>query len=199
MSAITATTSHILTANERAYHQSNLLGDWQGTTKRNQALEFKVVSINGNSAQIEITRNGRTQRGTAIVDQNSITFGNLTIATRDGQQAAFVDQTGGAVSQTAILNKTADPDVSPLQGSWVGSTDEHRASFQVISINGRDAQVRYNIDGTSGQGVGDVFGNAVLLGKIQFSNINGLDGNVTFQSGHQTISLAVQKFTPQTV
>jgi ribosomal protein S8E len=202
MSAISSTnisTSHILTINERAYHQSNLLGDWKGTTKQNQAVEFKVISINGNSAQVEYTQNGRIQRGTAIVDQNAITFGNVTIATRDGQQAAFVDQPGGAVSQTTILSKTADTDVSPLQGSWTGANDKHKASFQVISINGRDAQVRYNIDGTSGQGVGDVFGNAVLLGKIQFSNINGLDGNVTFQSGHQTISLAVQKFTPQTV
>jgi hypothetical protein len=205
MSAIASTnigTSHILTINERAYHQSNLLGDWKGTLKQNQAVEFNVVSINGNSAQVEYTHNGRTERGTASVNQNSITFGSVTIVTRDGQQAAFVDQPGGADSeagtQSAILSKTADTDVSPLQGNWTGATDSHRASFQVISINGRDAQVQYNIDGTSGTGVGDIDGNAVLLGKIQFSNIDGQNGKVTFQSGKQTISFAVQKFTPKT-
>lgn len=210
MSAIAATSSgasRISPINEKAYHQSNLLGDWKGTIKQNhQPVEFKVVSINGNSAQIEYTHNGRTERGTATVDKNSITYGNVTIATRNGQQAAFVfayqpegqaSQTG---TQTAILSKAATPasDVNPLQGNWTGATESHSVSFQVTSIDGRNAQVKYSIDGTSGKGVGDIVGNSVLLGKIQFTNTDGVNAKVTFQSGKQTISLALKKFTPKT-
>jgi hypothetical protein len=210
VSAISATsqsTSQISPANERAWHQSNLLGDWKGTIKQNHAaVEFKVLSINGDSAQVQYTHNGRTERGTATVDKDSITFGNVTIATRNGQQAAFEfgyqpqGQLAETGKQTAVLSKTADPtaNTNPLQGSWTGATDAHSASFSVTSINGRNAQVKYNFDGHSGQGVGDIVGNSVLLGKIQFTNTDGVSGKVTFQSGHQTISFPVRKFTPKT-
>jgi hypothetical protein len=210
VSAIAATnqgTSRISTINERAWHQSNLLGDWKGNVKQNnQPVEFKVLSINGNSAEVAFTHNGHTERGTATVSQNEITFGNVTIATRNGQQAAFVfayqptGQLAATGTQTAVLNKVAAPatDTNPLVGSWIGATAAQSVSFQVTSVNGRDAQVKYNIGGNGGQGVGDVVGNAVLLGKIQFSNTDGTNGKVTFQSGHQTISLPVKKFTPKT-
>jgi hypothetical protein len=202
-----AAKSQISPANERAWHQSNLLGDWKGTTKQNHApVEFKVISINGSTAQVEYTHNGRTERGTATVDKDSITFGNVTIATRNGSQAAFEfgyqpsGQLATTGKQTAVLDKTADPtaDTNPLQGSWTGATASTSASFQVVSVNGRDAQVKYNIAGTSETGVGDIVGNSVLLGKIQFTNIDGKNGKVTFQSGHQTIQLAVQKFVSKT-
>jgi len=210
VTAIAATSlgaSRITPVNEKLYHQSNLLGDWKGSfSKTHQAVEFKVVSINGNTAQVEYTHNGHTERGTATVDKNSINFGNVTIATRDGKQAAFefsyIPQGSIASSgiQDAILSKVAGSaaDTNPLVGNWTGATVDHRISFQVISINGRDAQVKYNIDGNSGQGVGDVVKNAILLGPIQFSNIDGTNGKVTFQSGHQTFSLAVTRFTPKT-
>ena len=210
MTSISATIppgNQISPANERVWRQTNLLGDWKGTIKQNNAaVEFKVVSINGSTAQVEYTHNGRTERGTATVDKDSITFGNVTIATRNGQQAAFEfsyqpsGQLASSGTQTAVLSKSADPtaNTNPLQGSWTGAAASHGASFQVISINGRDAQVKYNIDGQSGQGVGDIVGNAVLLGKIQFSNIDGKNGKVTFQSGHQTIQLNVQKFVAKT-
>lgn len=213
MSAISATsqgagqaTSRISAINERAWHQSNLLGDWKGNTKQNNSpVEFKVISINGSTAQVEYTHNGRTERGQATVSQNTISFGNVTIATRNGQQAAFefsfqpqgqLAQTG---TQTAILTKdTSATAANPLLGTWTGATATQSVGLQITSINGRDAQVKYNIGGNSGQGVGDVIGNAVLLGKIQFTNIDGTNGKVTFQSGRQTISLAVKKFTPKT-
>lgn len=210
MSAISATgqgASRITPVNERLYHQSNLLGDWKGNTKQtHQAVELKVVSINGDTAQVEYTHNGHTERGTATVSQNSITFGNVTIATRDGKQAAFEfsytpeGSLASSGTQTAILSKAAGPatDANPLVGSWTGATADHSISFQVTSINGRDAQVKYTIDGNSGHGVGDVVKNAVLLGKVQFSNIDGTNGTVTFQSGKKTISLPVKRFTPKT-
>ena len=206
MSAVAATpsASRILPVNERLYHQSNLLGNWKGSFKKtNQAVEFDVLSINGNTAQVTYTHNGHTERGTATVSQNSISFGNVTIATRDGKQAAFefAFQPPGQISesgvQTAVLAK--DPTAgNALVGSWTGATVDHSASFTVVSINGRNAQVKFNIDGKSGQGVGDVDQNAILFGKVAFTNIDGKNGKVTFQSGHQTFSLPVQKFTPKT-
>lgn len=206
MSAVAATpsASRILPVNERLYHQSNLLGNWKGSFKKtNQAVEFDVLSINGNTAQVTYTHNGHTERGTATVSQNSISFGNVTIATRDGKQAAFefAFQPPGQISQlgvqTAVLAK--DPTAgNALVGSWTGATADHSVSFTVVSIDGRNAQVKFNIDGKSGQGVGDVDQNAVLFGKVAFTNIDGKNGKVTFQSGHQTFSLPVQKFTPKT-
>ena len=210
MSAIAATgqaTSRISPINERAYHQSNLLGDWKGTIKQNHAaVEFKVISINGDQAQVEYTHNGHTERGLASVDKNSISFGNVTIGTRDGQQAAFEfsfqppGQLAATGTQTAVLSKTAAPttNANPLAGSWSGASASHFVSFTVGAINGRDALIKYSVDGSSAQGVGDIVQNSVLLGKIQFSNIDGTNGKVTFQSGKQTISLPVKRFIPKT-
>ena len=208
MSTIGSTTSRINPLNERLYRQSNLLGDWKGNFKQtHQAVEFKVVSINGDSAQVEFTHNGHTERGTATVDKNSITFGNVTIATRNGTQAAFEfayqpkGQLATTGEQTAVLSKDASAsaaDANPLVGGWSGATAEHGVSFTISSVNGRDAQVKYSIDGNSGQSVGDVVGNSVLLGKAQFTNIDGLNGKVTFQSGKKTISIPVKRFISKT-
>jgi hypothetical protein len=205
--ATTQSTSRITPVNERVYHQSNLLGDWKGSiSKTHGAVEVKVVSINGSTAQVEYTHNGHTERGTGTVSQNFITFGNVTIATRDGKQAAFEFsfQAPGQISQsgtqTAVLAKAPTPasDQNPLIGSFTGADADHSVSFTVVSIDGRDAQVKYTIDGNKGQGVGDVNQNAVLFGKVAFTNIDGTNGKVTFQSGHQTFSLPVKRFTPKT-
>ena len=208
MSTISASTSHINPVNEKLYHQSNLLGDWKGNFKKtNGSIEFKVLSINGNSAQIEFTHNGHTERGTATVDKDSISFGNVTIATRNGSQAAFEfsyqpsGQIASTGTQTAVLTKdaTASADPNPLVGSWTGATTDHTASFTVSSINGRDAQVKYIVDGRSGQGTGDVVKNSVLLGSVSFKNIDGKNGTVTYQTyQHQTITMPVKRFVPKT-
>jgi hypothetical protein len=200
VSTVTTTgTSRISPLNERVYHQSNLLGDWKGSSsKTHRPIEVKVVSITGNTAQVEYTHNGRTERVRATVDKNTITFNNVTIATRNGKKAAL-EFSFGPARDTAILNKTAAPvaNQNKLVGSWTGGSSSHGASFQVVSINGRDAQVRYNIDGKSKQGVGDVTSNAVFFGKVQFSSTDGLNGTLVFPSGHDTVSLPVKKFTPK--
>ncbi|SHN80873.1 hypothetical protein [Bradyrhizobium erythrophlei] len=209
MSTIAASASHINPVNETLYRQSNLLGDWKGTTKQNHAaVEFKVISINGSTAQVEYTHNGRTERGQATVSQNSISFGNVTIATRNGTQAAFEfayqpsGQLAATGTQTAVLTKDASAtaaNANPLVGSWTGATVDHTASFTVSSIDGRDAQVKYAVDGRSGQGTGDVSKNSVLLGNVAFNNIDGTHGTVTYQTYlHQTITLPVTKFVPKT-
>jgi len=209
VSTISASASHIKPVNERLYKQSNLLGDWKGNFKKtNGSVEFKVLSINGTSAQVEFTHNGHTERGTATVDKDSISFGNVTIATRNGTQAAFEfdfqpsGQLASTGTQTAVLSKdaTASADTNPLVGSWTGATVDHTASFTVSSINGRDAQVKYAVDGRSGQGTGDVSKNSVLLGSVSFKNIDGKHGTVTYQTyQHQTITLPVTRFVPKTV
>ena len=198
--ATTQGASRILPVNERVYHQSNLLGDWKGSfSNTHQAIEVKVVSIAGSTAQVEFTHNGHTERISATVNRNFITFGNLTIGTRDGKKAAL-EFSFGAVRQDAILDKAAAPatDQNPLVGSWIGSSATQSASFQVLSIKGRDAQVKYTIDGRSGTGVGDVVNNAIIFGKVVLSVADGLNGKLTFPAPGQTLSLAVKKFTPKT-
>jgi len=192
--------SRISPVNEKLYHQSNLLGDWKGSfSNNNQAIDFKVVSITGDTAQIEYSHNGHKEVGTANVDKNTISYGNVTIATRDGQKGAL-EFSFGTVRQAAVIDKVAAPaaDQNPLVGSWIGSTDTQSVSFQVLSISGRNAQVRYNINGQSGQGVGDVVNNSVLFGNVVFSNTDGLNGKLIFPAPGQTLSLDVTKFTPVT-
>src|SRR5215475_9594645 len=106
-SILSTTKSQISPATERIYHQSNLLGAWKGTWSRNhQEVEFKVINIRGTQAQVEYTHNGRTERGLGDVDGATITFGNVTIGTKNGQTAALEFSSGGA-KMSAILNKEA--------------------------------------------------------------------------------------------
>ena len=201
MSAIAATqsTSHISPANERMYHQSNLLGLWKGTwSKNHQPVEFNVISISGSTAQVEYTHNGHTERGTATVNGGTITYGNVTIGTRDGKNAALVFSYGSA-TQSAILQKSADTTAqNKLVGAWIGSTATQSVTFKVTSITGRDAQVLYTFNGQTKQGTGDVYQNTVMFGGAQVTSTDGVHGTVVFKSGHQTLSLAVTKFTPNT-
>src|ERR1700742_2151606 len=86
----TVSASHINPVNEKLYQQSNLLGDWKGNFKKtNGSVDFNVLSINGDTAQVEYTHNGHTDRGTGTVDGDTISFGDVTIGTRNGTQAAF--------------------------------------------------------------------------------------------------------------
>jgi len=72
------------------------------------------------------------------------------------------------------------------------------AAIQVLSIGGRDAQVKYSIGGQTGQGTGTAYKGAVEFGNVQLSSKDGLTGTAIYQVGHQTLSLAVKKFTPKT-
>src|SRR3569832_1288370 len=136
--------SRINPVNEKLYHQSNLLGDWKGNFKKtNGAVDFKVLNITGTTAQVENTHNGHTERGTATVDKNSISFGNVTIGTRDGKQAAFEfafqpqGQLASSGAQTAVLtmdSSCAAATANPLGGSGTGATADHSVSFTVSSI-----------------------------------------------------------------
>ncbi len=99
--------SFILPANERVYKTSNLLGEWQGTWNDKQTFSFKVLSIKNNQAKIEYTHDGRKEAGNAIVDKNTITFGNVTIITRNGANGVIQFKLGTFEKHTTIL-KTED-------------------------------------------------------------------------------------------
>ena len=140
MTTISSATSQISPATERVYNQSNLLGDWKGTWKNSSSpVEFKVVNIRGDKAQVEYTHDGHTERGLADVNGATITFGNVTIGTRNGSVAAFEFSVSGA-KKTATLNKqAATTDQNKLVGTWNGfSTSSGKSiSFTVKAVDGR--------------------------------------------------------------
>jgi hypothetical protein len=193
-------TSQISPVDERVYHQSHLLGDWKGTwTKSNQPVEFKVVNIRGSKAHVEYTHNGRTERGLADVSGATITFGNVTIGTRNGSVAAM-EFSAGTATMSAILNKqSATTNQNELVGSWSGysATNGQSAYFQVKSVDGRDAVVTYTVNGgVSQQGTGTVYKNTVMFGKAQITSNDGQNGTVIVQVGHKTYSVPVTKYKP---
>ncbi|HLZ01917.1 MAG TPA: hypothetical protein VKR55_07160 [Bradyrhizobium sp.] len=190
--------SQISPVQERVYHQSNLIGDWKGSWQKNgRPIEFKVINIRGSTAQVEYTHDGHTERGTASVDGATISFGNVTIGTKNGQVAAL-EFSSGTAKMTAVLGKQAAPtDQNKLVGSWSGfsSGNGQSAFFQVVSVDGRDAQVRFSANGGAIQsGDAIVSGNAVMFGATaQFTSNDGQTGNVIFKVGHSTYSVPVTK------
>jgi hypothetical protein len=190
--------SQISPATERVYHQTNLIGDWKGTWKNSSSpVEFKVVNIRGPQAEVEYTHDGHTERGLASVDGATISFGNVTIGTKNGSVAAL-EFSSGTATKTAVLNKdTSGTDQNKLVGSWTGfnKANNQSAFFQVVSVDGRDAQVRFTANGGTIQtGDGIVAQNAVMFGsKAQFSTTDGLNGTVIFKSGLKTYSVPVTK------
>ena len=113
---IASTGSQISKANENTYHQSNLLGTWTGTWKNDKKpITFKVLSIKGDTAEIEIGKNGTLKKAQATVSQNTITYGPYTMGTivgswsgvsPSGQAASFnvKSVTGTSASVTYTVN-----------------------------------------------------------------------------------------------
>ena len=199
MTAISSTTSQISPATERVYHQSNLLGDWKGTwANSSRPVEFKVINIRGDQAQVEYTHDGHTERGIADVSGATITFGNVTIGTRNGSVAAFEFSAAGA-KKTATLNKQdATVDQNKLVGTWNGfsSSNGKSISFTVKSIDGRDAVVSWTVNGVAHQGSGFVLKNTVMFGRAQVTSDDGKTGTVVLQVGNQSYPIPVTKYVP---
>ena len=189
--------SQISPATERVYHQSNLIGDWKGTWKTNgRPVEVKVDNIRGSTAQIEYTHDGHTERGIGTVDGATISYGNITIGTKNGSVAAL-EFSAGTSKMDAVLNKqTSTADQSKLVGSWSGTGSGQSAFFQVLSVDGKDAQVRFTANGAtiqSGDGI-TVGQNTVMFGsKVTFTTSDGQSGHVVFSVGHKTYSVPVTK------
>jgi hypothetical protein len=199
MAVISSSTSQISPASERAYHQSNLLGEWKGNwAGNNQPVSFKVVNIRGARAQVEYTHNGHTERGFGEVNGAILTFGAVTVGTKDGKNLVLLFSAGGG-KQTATLEKQAPPaSDSRLMGSWGGySADNGKsASFRVLSVNGNEAQVSVTTEGITRQGTGTVYKNVIMFGQSQIATNDGKNGKIIYQVGIKSFSVDVTKYPP---
>jgi hypothetical protein len=194
--------SQISPATERVYHQSNLIGDWKGTWKSNgRPVEVKVDNIRGSTAQVEYTHDGHTERGIGTVNGATISYGNITIGTKNGSVAAL-EFSSGTSKMTAVLNKqTSTAGQSKLVGSWSGTGSGQSAFFQIVSVDGKGAQVRFTANGATVQtGDGITVGtNTVMFGsKATFTTSDGQTGNIVFSVGRKTYSVPVTKNKPAT-
>jgi hypothetical protein len=199
MAIVTSSTNQISPANERIYHQSALVGDWKGNwAGNNQPVGLKVVNIRGARAQIEYTHNGHTERGFGDVNGATITYGNITVGTKDGKTLALVFA-AGAGKQTATLQKQAPPGSdSNLMGSWGGYAADNgkSASFRVLSIDGKEATVSVTTDGITRQGTGYVYKNVIMFGQSQISTDDGKNGKIIYQVGNKSFAVPVTKYPP---
>ncbi|MBR0838585.1 hypothetical protein JQ607_00080 [Bradyrhizobium liaoningense] len=199
MAIVTQSTSQISPANERTYHQSGLLGEWKGSWSANgQAVGFKVVNIRGARAQVEYTHNGRTERGFGEVDGATISFGSVTLGTKNGKNAVLLFSAGGGKA-SAFLEKQAPPaSDSRLMGSWGGYSTENgkSASFRVLSVNGKEAQVSVTTDGITRQGTGIVYNNVIMFGQAQIATDDGKSGEIIYRAGSKSFTVPVKKYPP---
>jgi hypothetical protein len=200
MAVVTSSTNQISPANERLYHQSALVGDWKGNwVGNNQPVSFKVVNIRGPRAQVEYTHNGHTERGFGEVRGTLITFGGVTVGTKDGKNMVLLFSAGNVGRQTANLQKQAPPGSdSNLMGSWGGYSADigKSASFRVLAINGKEATVSVTTDGITRQGTGYVYKNVIMFGQSQIATDDGKNGKITYQVGSKSFTVPVTKYPP---
>jgi hypothetical protein len=203
---ISGTGSQISKANETQYDQSNLLGTWSGAWSTNkQAFTVKVDKITGATANIEYTHNGTTQKLQATVSQNTISFGDITLGTKNGTQGA-AELVSGSFTSTASLKKTAPAATTAtpsnnLVGSWSGLTSTgNAASFTVTSITGSSASVTYTINGITNKGTGtyNAKNNVITYGSAQIALTPEGTANVVFKSLGSTYSVPVKKASTTT-
>lgn len=195
MAIVTSSTSQISPANERVYHQSALLGEWKGTwAGNNQPVSFKVVNIRGARAQVEYTHNGRTERGFGQISGALLTFGTVTVGTKDGKNLVLLSSAGGG-KQTATLEKQAPP-ASDSRLTGYSSDNGKSASFKVLSVNGNEAQVSVTTDGITRQGTGIVYKNVIMFGQSQIATNDGQNGKIIYQVGSKSFMVPVTKYPP---
>ncbi|MGJ4993026.1 hypothetical protein [Bradyrhizobium sp. HKCCYLR20261] len=194
--AVVSSTSYISPAMERVYRQSNLLGEWKGSwTANGQAVSFKVVNIRGAAATVEYTHNGRTERGIGQVNGSTIDFGAVTLGTKNGKNAVLLFSAGGGKA-SAVLEKQAPPaSESNLAGSWAGYSGDNgmSASFRVLSVNGKQAQVSVTNNGITRTGTGLVYNDVIMFEQTQLSTKDGKSGTVIYQLGNKSYSVPVNK------
>jgi len=122
------------------------------------------------------------------VQVTTITFGNVTIGTKNGSKAAL-EFSFGSAKMTAVLDMGAATPTSQdnLVGTWTISPKAtgRAVTFQVISVSGRE-------------GTGTVYKNTIMFDGAQVSSDDGKSEKLTFQSAHQTFSIATAKVIPKT-
>ena len=103
VSALSLRPNVISPVNEKLYHTSNLMGEWQGKFPNGQSVTFKVFNIVNGNAQVEYDHNGQIDRGTAAVNKNIITYGPVQIATKDGSAGVLLFKSGSYSISTALV------------------------------------------------------------------------------------------------
>ena len=106
---------------------------------------------------------------------------------------------GGAGKQTANLEKQAPPaSDSNLMGSWGGYSSDNgkSASFKVLDVNGKEAQVSVTTDGVTRQGTGYVYKNVIMFGQAQIATDDGQNGKIIYQVGTKSFMVPVTKYPP---
>jgi len=204
--AITASGSQISKQNETLYHESNLIGTWKGTwTNSKQPITCKVLKITGDTAEIEYDHNGKVEKGQASVSKNIITYGDISIGTKNGTKGA-IEFAVGTIKQTGTLTKAAadsqtQTDPSKLVGSWSGLTASgNAASFTVKSVTGNTAVVTYAVNGITRSGTAhyDATNHVISYEGAQIRSADGSSGDVTFTSLGNTYSVPVKKASKTT-
>jgi hypothetical protein len=154
-----------------------------------------VVSIRGAQATVEYTHNGHTERGIGAVNGATIDFGAVTLGTKNGQKAVLLFSAGGGKA-SAVLDKQAPAaDDNKLTGSWGGYSGQNgkSASFHVISVNGKEAQVSVTTDGITRQGTGIVYKNVIMFENSQISTDDGKSAKVIYRVGNKSFLVPVTK------
>jgi hypothetical protein len=117
--------------------------------------------------------------------------------TKNGQTAALEFSASGAKMSAILSKQAADTGQDKLVGSWSGYSRDNGQSayFQVVSVDGNDAKVRFSVNGgTIQSGDGTVHKNTVMLGgKAQITSNDGQTGSVVVQVGRKTYSVPVTK------
>ena len=195
MTAIQST-NQISPVKERMYHQSNLLGEWKGSWSANgSAVSFKVVNIRGAAATVEYTHNGHTEPGIGSVNGATIDFGAVTLGTKNGKNAVLLFSAGGGKASATLEKQAPAGDESNLTGSWGGfsADDGKSASFRVLSVNGKQAQVSVTIGDITRQGTGVVYNNVIMFGQSQISTNDGKTGKIIYQVGLKSFTASATK------
>lgn len=201
MAAISPSTNQISPASEKMYGLSRLVGEWKGKwSGNNQDVSFKVVNIRGSRAQVEYTHNGRTERGFGTVENGTITFGNVTVGTKDGKKLALLSSAGLGKASAFLDKQTPAGDTNNLVGNWGGHSDDTvgTASFKVTAVNGNEADVSTTINGITSQGKGIVYKNVIMFGRSQISTDDGKTGKLTFQVGLKSFSVPMTNYPSAT-
>ena len=157
------------------------------------------MNIRGARAQVEYTHNGHTERGFGEVQGSLVTFGGVTVGTKDGKNMVLLFSVAGAGKQTANFAKQAPPGSdNNLMGSWGGYSPDNgkSASFRVLAINDKEATVSVTTDGVTRQGTGYLYKNVIMFGQSQISTNDGQNGTIIYQVGTKSFSVPVTKYPP---
>ena len=199
MAVITPSTNQISPHAERMYGLSRLVGEWKGKWAANgQDVSFKVINIRGSRAQVEYTHHGRTERGVATVEAGKITFGNVTIGTKNGKTAALVFSAGAGKASAFLEKQQPAADTNKLVGSWGGHSDDTQgtSNFRVLSVDGNEAKVSTTINGITREGIGIVHKNVIMFGNAQISTTDGKTGKMIVQVGLRSYVVPATKYPP---